>query len=110
MLNVVNLLYHLLIFSIDGFKSLLAGVEYTDVLNIVAGDGRILQLVDRYQKEYLENVKHYKERPAGEKNSDEMAASKDSWFECVSLFLTLSIQGENPYFVQHIHPSPLYFP
>lgn len=81
-------------FSTDGFKSLLAGGEYTDVLNIVAGDVRILQLIDRYQKEYLEQVKRYKERPAGERNSEEMAASKDSWFESVSLFHILTILGK----------------
>ena len=90
------MLYHLLNFSIDGFKSLLAGGEYTDVLNIVAGDVRILQLIDGYQKEYLETVKRYKERPAGERNSEEMAASENSWFESVSLFLILTIQGKTP--------------
>ena len=90
------MLYHLLNFSIDGFKSLLAGGEYTDVLNIVAGDVRILQLIDGYQKEYLEEVKRYKERPAGERNSDEMAASENSWFESVSLFLILTIQRKTP--------------
>lgn len=67
----------------NGFKSLLAGGEYTDVLNILAGDVRILQLIDGYQKEYLEQVKRYKERPAGERNSDEMAANEKGWFETI---------------------------
>ena len=58
-------------FSIDGFKSLLAGGEYTDVLNIVAEDVKILQLIDDYQREYLGEVKRYKELPAGERNSSE---------------------------------------
>ena len=96
-------------FSTDGFKSLLAGGEYTDVLNIVAGDVRILQLIDRYQKEYLEQVKRYKERHAGERNSDEMAASKDSWFESVSLFHILTILGK-PLFRPTYTSKPSIFP
>lgn len=103
------MLYHLLNFSTDGFKSLLAGGEYTDVLNTVAGDVRILQLIDRYQKEYLEQVKRYKERPAGERNSDEMAASKDSWFESVSLFHILTILGK-PLFRPTYTSKPSIFP
>ena len=66
------------------------------MLNIVAEDVKILQLIDGYQREYLEEVKRYKERPAGERNSAEMAASEDSWFESVSLFLILAIQGKTP--------------
>ena len=96
-------------FSTDGFRSLLAGGEYTDVLNIVAGDVRILQLIDRYQKEYLEQVKRYKERPAGERNSEEMAASKDSWFESVSLFHILTILGK-PLFRPTYTSKPSIFP
>lgn len=95
-----NLLYtqrsQYAIFSIDGFKSLLAGGEYTDVLNIVANDVEKLQLIDGYQREYLAEVKRYKELPAGERNSEEMAASEDSWFESVSLFLILTIKGKTP--------------
>ncbi|CAH3150409.1 unnamed protein product [Pocillopora meandrina] len=67
----------------NGFKSLLAGGEYTDVLNIVANDVEKLQLIDGYQREYLAEVKRYKELPAGERNSEEMAASEDSWFESI---------------------------
>lgn len=79
------------------------------MLNIVAGDVRILQLIDRYQKEYLEQVKRYKERPAGERNSDEMAASKDSWFESVSLFHILTILGK-PLFRPTYTSKPSIFP
>ena len=79
------------------------------MLNIVAGDVRILQLIDGYQKEYLEQVKRYKERPAGERNSDEMAASKDSWFESVSLFHILTILGK-PLFRPTYTSKPSIFP
>ena len=79
------------------------------MLNIVAGDVRILQLIDRYQKEYLEQVKRYKERPAGERNSEEMAASKDSWFESVSLFHILTIL-EKPLFRPTYTSKPSIFP
>ena len=65
------------------------------MLNIVADDVKILQLIDGYQREYLEEVKRYKERPTGERNSAEMEASKASWFESVSLFAILTIQGKN---------------
>ena len=61
------------------------------MLNIVANDVEKLQLIDGYQREYLAEVKRYKELPAGERNSEEMAASEDSWFESVSLFLILTI-------------------
>ena len=64
------------------------------MLNIVANDVEKLQLIDGYQREYLAEVKRYKELPAGERNSEEMAASEDSWFESVSMFLT--IQGKTP--------------
>lgn len=103
------MLYHLLNFFIDGFQNLLAGGEYTDVLTIVAQDIRTLQLIDRYQKEYLEQVERYKERPAGERNSEEMAASKDSWFESVSLFLILTIQWKTP-ISSNIYIPPSIFP
>lgn len=66
------------------------------MLNIVANDVEKLQLIDGYQREYLAEVKRYKELPAGERNSEEMAASEDSWFESVSLFLILTIKGKTP--------------
>lgn len=66
------------------------------MLTIVANDVEKLQLIDGYQREYLAEVKRYKELPAGERNSEEMAASEDSWFESVSLFLILTIQGKTP--------------
>ena len=69
------------------------------MLNIVAEDVKILQLIDDYQREYLGEVKRYKELPAGERNSGKMEASEDSWFESVSLLLILTIQGKNPNFV-----------
>ena len=62
----------------------------------MAEDVKILQLIDGYQREYLGEVKRYKELPAGERNSGEMEASEDSWFESVSLFLILTIQGKTP--------------
>ena len=88
--------YLLLNFFIDGFRSLLAGGEYTDVLNVVARHVTNLQLIDDYQREYLEQVRRYKQLPAERRNSDEMAANEDSWFESVSLFFILTIQGKPP--------------
>lgn len=65
------------------------------MLNIVAEDVKNFQLIDDYQREYLGEVKRYKELPAGERNRGEMEASEDSWFESVSLFLILTIQGKS---------------
>ena len=88
--------YLLLNFSTDGFKSLLAGGEYTDVLTIVANDIRELQLIDGYQREYLAEVNSFKQLPAEERDSADMDASEHIWFVNVSLFLILTIQGKNP--------------
>ena len=80
--------YLLLNFSIGGFRSLLAGGEYTDLLTVVARHVTVLQLIDDYQRQYLQEVKRYKNLPAGRRNSAEMAASEDSWFESVSTFVS----------------------
>ena len=61
------------------------------MLNIVANDIRELQLVDGYQREYLEEVNSFKQLPAGERNSADMDASETIWFNNVSLFLILTI-------------------
>ena len=53
------------------------------MLTVVARDVVTLQLVDSYQKEYLNEVERYKQKPSGDRDSARMGANEDSWFEAV---------------------------
>jgi len=69
---------------IDGFKDLLAGQEYTQILSILADHISILRIVDNLQKEYLTATKGYKETAPADRNQGLMQSRRQKWFDDVS--------------------------
>lgn len=65
----------------EGFKDLLAGSEYTQILAVVANQIGTLRIVDNLQKEYLEATKNYKQNP----NDSLMWERRQKWFDDVSM-------------------------
>jgi len=63
----------------EGFKDLLAGSEYTQILAVVANQIGTLRIVDNLQKEYLEATKNYKQNP----NDSLMRERRQKWFDDV---------------------------
>ena len=70
---------------IDGFKDLLAGQEYTQILSILSDHISILRIVDNLQKEYLTATKGYKETAPTDRNQGLMQSRRQKWFDDVSL-------------------------
>jgi len=67
----------------DGFKDLLAGQEYTQILSILADHISILRIVDNLQKEYLTATKGYKETAPADRNQGLMQSRRQKWFDDV---------------------------
>ncbi|KAL9964338.1 hypothetical protein ACROYT_G027967 [Oculina patagonica] len=60
-----------------GFRDLLAGSEYTQILVVLSCQINTLRLIDHLQKEYLESTQNYKENP----NDNLMMARRQKWFD-----------------------------
>ena len=71
----------------EGFKDLLAGSEYTQILAVVANQIGTLRIVDNLQKEYLEATKNYKQNP----NDSLMRERRQKWFDDVSMLTEQSV-------------------
>ena len=61
------------------------------MLTIVARDVRTLQIVDGYQRDYLNEVSRWKALPEEDRDSDEMAENEKTWFDTVSLLFWLLV-------------------
>jgi len=52
----------------DGFKNVLAGQEYTQILSVLAHHISILRIIGNLQKEHLDATKGYRETAAADRN------------------------------------------
>ena len=68
---------------LEGFKDLLAGSEYTQILTVVANQIGTLRIIDNLQKEYLEATKGYKQN----RKENLMRERRQMWFDDVSMLI-----------------------
>ena len=69
-----------------GFKEILAGKEYSEILASLTSHMDTFRNLHNVQKEYLEAAKRYKETAAARRSKKSMQETRQKWFELVSIY------------------------
>ena len=69
-----------------GFKEILAGKEYSEILAGLTSHMDTFRNLHNVQKEYLEATKRYKETAAASRSKKSMKETRQKWFDLVSIY------------------------